>query len=83
MFLLNSRYPLFYDTFFLYFNIKEKVPFIPKLQGQFAEFLQQCSLKHLSLLDLPTCVGFQYGYISLLAFSWKLIFLNINLSFVT
>jgi hypothetical protein len=44
------------------------VPFIPKLQGQFAEFLQQRSLKHLSLFDLSTCVGFQYG-LCLLAFS--------------
>ena len=35
MFLLNSRYPQFYDT--LFYN---KVPFLPKLQGNFAEFLQ-------------------------------------------
>ena len=39
----------------------KKVPFIPKLQGQFAEFLQRSSLKRLSLFDLSTCVGFGYG----------------------
>ena len=38
-----------------------KAPFLPKLQGHFAEFLQHSSLNHLSLLDSPTCVGLGYG----------------------
>ena len=29
----------------------------------FAEFLEDLSLVHLSLLDSPTCVGFRYGYV--------------------
>jgi hypothetical protein len=36
-------------------------PLIPKLRGQFAEFLQHSSLKRLGILYLPTCVGFGYG----------------------
>jgi hypothetical protein len=47
-----------------------KAPFIPKLQGQFAEFLQGGSLKRLSLLDSSTCVGLGYG------FSWPSSFLR-------
>jgi hypothetical protein len=37
------------------------VPLLPKLRGQFAEFLQRRSLKHLGMLDQSTCVGFGYG----------------------
>ena len=37
------------------------VPLLPKLRGQFAEFLQHRSLKRLGMLYLPTCVGFGYG----------------------
>src|SRR5690606_4832354 len=36
-------------------------PLLPKLRGQFAEFLQHRSLKRLGMLYLPTCVGFGYG----------------------
>jgi hypothetical protein len=36
-------------------------PLLPKLRGQFAEFLSGGSLVHLSLLDQPTCVGLRYG----------------------
>ena len=39
------------------------VPLLPKLRGQFAEFLSGGSLVHLSLLDQPTCVGLRYGRI--------------------
>ena len=47
-----------------------KVPLLPKLQGQFAEFLQHHSLKRLRLLDASTCVGFGYGlYVRVI--SWK------------
>ena len=36
-------------------------PLIPKLRGQFAEFLQRRSLKRLGMLDQSTCVGLGYG----------------------
>jgi hypothetical protein len=39
---------------------------IPKLRRQFAEFLQQSSLKRLGILYLSTCVGLGYGLM------WKL-----------
>ena len=35
---------------------------LPKLRGQFAEFLEVVSLAHLRLLALTTCVGLRYGY---------------------
>jgi hypothetical protein len=38
-----------------------EVPLLPKLRGQFAEFLQRRSLKHLGMLNQSTCVGFGYG----------------------
>ena len=38
-------------------------PLIPKLRGQFAEFLNVVSLAHLRLLASPTCVGLRYGYL--------------------
>jgi hypothetical protein len=37
-------------------------PLLPKVRGQFAEFLNQGSLVRLGLLDLPTCVGLRYGH---------------------
>ena len=36
-------------------------PLLPKLRGQFAEFLQHRSLKRLGMLYQSTCVGFGYG----------------------
>ena len=36
-------------------------PLLPKLRGQFAEFLNKGSLDHLSILYLPTSVGLRYG----------------------
>eukprot|EP01132_Coremiostelium_polycephalum_P000083 gene83-110_t len=36
---------------------KEEAPFLPKLQGKFAEFLNQESLEHLRILSSTTCVG--------------------------
>ena len=36
-------------------------PLIPKLRGNFAEFLLRESLEHLRLLASPTCVGLRYG----------------------
>src|SRR3546814_4535944 len=38
-----------------------EVPLLPKLRGDFAEFLQHRSLKRLGILYQPTCVGFGYG----------------------
>ena len=46
-----------------------KLLLLPKLQSHFAEFLYHNSLKHLSFLNQPTCVGFQYGALRFLAFS--------------
>jgi len=48
----------------------KKVPLLPKLRGQFAEFLQHHSLKRLSILYSSTSVGFGYG-LSAGAISWK------------
>ena len=39
------------------------VPLIPKLRGQFAEFLNNASLAHLRILSSSTCVGLRYGYL--------------------
>jgi hypothetical protein len=36
-------------------------PLIPKLRGNFAEFLNEGCLDHLSILYLSTCVGFGTG----------------------
>ena len=38
-----------------------EVPLLPKLRGDFAEFLQHRSLKRLGILYQPTCVGLGYG----------------------
>src|SRR3546814_18329843 len=38
-----------------------EVPLLPKLRGDFAEFLQHRSIKRLGILYQPTCVGFGYG----------------------
>ena len=48
----------------------KKSPLLPKLRGYFAEFLQQSSFKHLSLLNLSTCVGFSTVF-NKAAISWK------------
>ena len=40
---------------------QKRGPLIPKLRGQFAEFLQHRSLKRLGMLYQSTCVGFEYG----------------------
>jgi hypothetical protein len=48
----------------------DKAPLIPKLRGQFAEFLHHHSLKRLSILYLSTSVGLGYGLYGG-AISWK------------
>ena len=37
-------------------------PLLPKLRGQFAEFLNNASPDGLRILFLTTCVGLQYGH---------------------
>ena len=39
-----------------------RAPLIPKLRGQFAEFLNNPSPVGLRIFFLPTCVGLRYGY---------------------
>jgi len=38
-------------------------PLLPKLRGQFAEFLNHGSLDRLRILFPPTCVGLRYGHL--------------------
>ena len=64
MFLVNSRLNLF--TAAPSGSVREGLhptgaPLIPKLRGDFAEFLNEGYLDHLSILYLPTCVGFGTG----------------------
>ena len=65
MFLVNSRGYLVTATSFSSrsksFHLIEAL-LIPKLRSQFAEFLNQSSLKRLSILYLSTCVGLEYGH---------------------
>ena len=75
MFLVNSRLNLF--TAALSGSTREELhptgaPLIPKLRGDFAEFLNEGYLDHLSILYLPTCVGFGTGTCTLpRGFSWR------------
>src|SRR3954466_10498187 len=39
-----------------------RAPLIPKLRGQFAEFLNEGSHLRLRIFSSPTCVGLRYGY---------------------
>ena len=55
VFLVNSRLDHFSAPYIM------QGPLIPKLRGQFAEFLSHDSLEHLGILSLPTCVGLRYG----------------------
>src|SRR4030095_15662679 len=60
-------------------QLREQVPspaeahLLPKLRCQFAEFLNQGSLKRLGIFSPPTCVGLRHGHPcgSLRGFSWK------------
>lgn len=66
VFLVNSRMGLFTAT--LSSSTGEplhstRVPLLPKLRGDFAEFLSESYLAHLSILYQPTCGGFRYGYL--------------------
>ena len=65
MFLVNSRHPHFSATPFgsesKFLHLME-AHLLPKLRCQFAEFLDQSSLKRLRILTPPTCVGLRYGH---------------------
>ena len=39
-----------------------RAPLLPKLRGQFAEFLNEGSHLRLRIFSSPTCVGLRYGY---------------------
>ena len=69
MFLLNSRYPLACAPPILLAQCEGLL--LPKVRRQFAEFLQDTSLKRLGILYLTTCVGFGYGLYGG-AISWNL-----------
>ena len=76
MFLVNSRLDLFSVTLFS-FSVKltpKGAPLLPKLRGNFAEFLLHGYLEHLRLFASSTCVGLRYGQHknSLRGFSWQL-----------
>ncbi len=65
MFLINSRLGRFSAACFS--SGREdlhlaQAPLLPKLRGQFAEFLNRDSLERLRLLASPTCVGLRYGH---------------------
>ena len=66
MFLVNSRLGLF--TAAPSGSLREEdhpngAPLLPKLRGEFAEFLSVRSLTRLGILSLTTCVGLRYGQI--------------------
>ena len=75
MFLVNSRLNLF--TAALSGSAREVLHptgalLIPKLRSDFAEFLNDGYLDHLSILYFPTCVGFGTGTRILpRGFSWR------------
>ena len=75
MFLVNSRLNLF--TAALSGSAREVLHLtgallIPKLRSDFAEFLNDGYLDHLSILYLRTCVGFGTGTRNLpRGFSWR------------
>jgi len=51
-----------------------KAPHIPKLRGNFAEFLKESYLERLPIFWVSTCVGLRYEqlYYSLMGFSCQL-----------
>lgn len=63
MFLINSRFPLVSATppsSRRKGPSPDRAPLLPKLRGQFAEFLNHGSPERLGILYLTTCVGFGY-----------------------
>ena len=68
MFLVNSRLDHFAATLSR-FSCESlhatRVPLLPKLRGDFAEFLSESCLAHLSILYQPTCGGLRYGRLNI------------------
>ena len=65
VFLVNSRLSLFIATperFAEQVGSQTGAPLLPKLRGQFAEFLNGGSHLRLRIFSSPTCVGLRYGY---------------------
>ena len=65
MFLVNSRLGLFTATLSSSTGKplhSTRVPLLPKLRGDFAEFLSEICLAHLSIFYQPTFGGLWYGY---------------------
>ena len=46
-------------------------PLLPKLRGQFAEFLNNASPARLRILSSSTCVGLRYGYLYTISTSFS------------
>ena len=66
MFLVNSRQALFTAAssgLDLHPHPNE-APLLPKLRGQFAEFLGEGSPERLSIFYSPTSVGLRYGHLN-------------------
>jgi hypothetical protein len=62
VFLLNSRL----EHFTAASNLSEEkpeAPLLPKLRGEFAEFLNNPSPERLRILFSSTCVRLRYGYL--------------------
>ena len=45
-------------------GLVSQAPLLPKLRGQFAEFLNNASPVRLRILSSPTCVGLRYGHLT-------------------
>ena len=45
-------------------GLLSQAPLLPKLRGQFAEFLNNTSPVGLRILSSPTCVGLRYGHLT-------------------
>ena len=84
MFLVNSRMGQFTAT--LSSSTGEplhstRVPLLPKLRGDFAEFLSESYLAHLSIFYQPTCGGLRYGYLIVSIAKFFLAVWNLQLPF--
>ena len=66
VFLVNSRLGLFIATPSRFGGEPlhaAGAPLLPKIRGQFAEFLNEGSHLRLRIFSSPTCVGLRYGYL--------------------
>ena len=60
----QSPGPLYCNSFPLTEQVGSRAgaPLLPKLRGEFAEFLNEGSHSRLRIFSSPTCVGLRYGY---------------------